>query len=210
VRLGVLKNRPHGRCASACAGEGRGCVSKVPESKVAQTIHRVTDVNVGECYQCGKCTGGCPMSRYMDLTPNQIMRLAQLTDADAERRLLTSGAIWRCIGCLTCAQRCPKKLDPAAVIDALREISYQRGLVAPGQKKILEFHKALLKMVEKTGRMSEAPLTALYKMKSRDFFSDVTMAPAMLARGKLRPPKIIHGRKDMHRIFKTCHEEALK
>ena len=117
-------------------------MSRIPASKVAETVFRVTGVNVGECYQCGKCTGGCPMSPYMDLTPNQIMRLAQLTDAEAERRLLASGAIWRCIGCLTCTQRCPKKLDPAAVIDALREMSYQRGLVAADQKKILAFHRA--------------------------------------------------------------------
>ena len=58
--------------------------------------------------------------------------------------------------------------------------------------------------------MSEAPLTALYKAMSRDFFSDVTLAPAMLARGKLRLPKVIRGRKALGRIFKTCRKEALR
>ncbi len=82
-----------------------------------------------------------------------------------------------CAGCLTCTQRCPKKLDPAAVIDALREMACERGTVPAEQKRVLAFHKAFLKTVEKTGRMSEVPLTGLYKMTSGDLFSDMTMAP---------------------------------
>jgi heterodisulfide reductase subunit C2 len=182
-------------------------VSRIPASRVAEAVAKVTGVNVGECYQCGKCTGGCPMSRYMDLTPNQIMRLAQMADPAAARRLLASGALWMCLGCMTCTQRCPKKLDPAAVIDALREMAYRQGTVPAQQKKILAFHKALLKTVEKTGRMSEGPLTALYKLTTGDLLSDVNMAPAMFLRGKLRPPKIIRGRKDMKRIFQACRKE---
>jgi heterodisulfide reductase subunit C2 len=150
------------------------------------------------------------MSKYMDLTPNQIMRLAQVNDPEAHARLLSSGAIWMCIGCLTCTQRCPKKLDPAAVIDALRELAYAGGTVPAERKKILAFHKALLKTVEKTGRMSEMPLTGLYKMTTGDLLSDVTLAPRMLVRGKLRLPKIIRGRSDMKRMFRACREGAPK
>jgi heterodisulfide reductase subunit C len=186
-------------------------VSKPASSKLAEAVKKATGVDVAECYQCGKCTAGCPMAKWMDLVPGQIMRLVQVGDEEAAARLLESGGIWACAGCLTCTQRCPKKLDPAAVIDALREMSYRQGRVSAKQRRILAFHKAFLRMVEETGRMSEIPLTSLYKMTSGDLFSDVTMAPKMLARGKLPMiPRVIRGRKQMKRIFAACRKEAAK
>jgi heterodisulfide reductase subunit C len=134
------------------------------------------------------------------------MRLVQIGDDGAEDQLLRSGAIWLCAGCLTCTQRCPKKLDPAAVIDVLREMSNEAGKVSHRQKRILAFHKAFLKVVENTGRMSEVPLTGLYKMMTGDFLSDVTMAPRMLLRGKLPVPKVIRGRKQVKNIFAACRK----
>ncbi len=149
------------------------------------------------------------MAKYMDLAPNQIMRLCQVADGEAERRLLGCGAIWMCAGCLTCAQRCPKKLDPAAVIDVLRQMAHERGMVPAERKRILAFHKAFLKVVEETGRMSEMPMTGLYKMAGGDLFSDMTMVPRMLSRGKLPlVPKVIRGRKDVKRIFRACRKEG--
>jgi heterodisulfide reductase subunit C len=186
-------------------------VTKPGAARLAEAVAKVTGINVAECYQCGKCTAGCPMAHYMDLVPSQVMRLVQIGDEEAAARLLESSAIWLCAGCLTCTQRCPKKLDPAAVMDALREMAYERGSVPANQKKVLAFHRAFLKCVEKTGRMSEVPLTSLYKMTSGDLFSDVTMAPRMLARGKLPlMPKVIRGRKDVGRIFKACRKGGPK
>jgi len=143
-------------------------VTKTHSSTLAEHVRKATGVNVVECYQCGKCTAGCPMARFMDLTPNQVMRLVQIGDAAALDRALRSSAIWSCAGCLTCTQRCPRKLDPAAVMDVLREMAFEQGKVSARQKKVLAFHKAFLKAVEKTGRMSEVPLTALYKLTSGD------------------------------------------
>jgi len=147
------------------------------------------------------------MAPYMDITPSQVMRLVQIGDAAAEEKLLGSTAIWSCLGCLTCTQRCPKELDPAAVIDVLREISYERGMVSPAQKKVLAFHKAFLKTVEKGGRMSEIPLVRRYKLSSMDLFSDVMMVPPMLLRGKL-PLKThkINGRDEIRKIFHACRK----
>jgi len=182
-------------------------VSEKVESPLAEAIRKAVGVDVAECYQCGKCSAGCPMVPYMDITPSQIMRLVQIGDEAATEKLLRSTAIWSCLGCLTCTQRCPKELDPAAVIDALREMSYDRGLVSPAQKKVLAFHEAFLKTVEKTGRMSEIPLVRRYKLASRDLFSDVTMVPPMLVRGKL--PLLAHkidGRKEIRKIFQTCRK----
>jgi heterodisulfide reductase subunit C len=71
------------------------------------------------CYQCGKCSAGCPMAKYMDILPSQIIRFAQLGLEDA---LLSSNAIWLCVSCLTCNTRCPKGVKIAEVIEAVRQI----------------------------------------------------------------------------------------
>ena len=184
-------------------------MSEKIESPLQAAITEAAGQNVAECYQCGKCTAGCPMARYMDITPSQIMRLAQIGDARAEQKLLTSTAIWSCVGCLTCAQRCPKELDPAAVIDVLREMSNVRQLVSPAQKKVLAFHKAFLKTVETTGRMSEFPLVRRYKLASMDLFSDVMMVPPMLARGKLPlTSHTVKGRDEIKKIFQACRKRG--
>lgn len=175
---------------------------------LARLVQEMTGQDVTACYQCGKCTAGCPMGRFLDLTTNQIMRLVQIGDDDATRRLLASTAIWRCAGCLTCTQRCPKQLDPAAVIDALRELSARRGVASREARRILAFHRAFLKTVRKTGRMSEFPLVRRYKLSSGDLFGDVGLAPLMLVKGKL-PLKghAIAGRDEVRRIFDACRQE---
>lgn len=171
-------------------------------STLAHGVLQVTGVQAARCYQCGKCTAGCPMARFMDRPPHQVMRLLQLQDPAADAELLSSSAIWRCASCLTCTQRCPQQLDPAAVMDVLREEALSRGLVSEAQRRIVAFHQAFLKTVERSGRMSELPLLRRYKLATFDLFGDVDLAPRVLARGKmpLRSHRIA-GRGEVRRIF---------
>ena len=71
------------------------------------------------CYQCGKCSAGCPMAKYMDILPSKVIRFAQL---GLEAELLKSESIWMCVSCLTCNSRCPKGVRIAQVFEALRQI----------------------------------------------------------------------------------------
>jgi heterodisulfide reductase subunit C len=172
---------------------------------LSRSVYEATGVDVARCYQCGKCTAGCPMTKYMDLMPHQIMRLVQIGGAPAEEKVLGCAALWSCAGCLTCTQRCPKELDPAAVMDALREMAHDRDVASPKQKKVLAFHEAFLKTVESSGRLSELALVRRYKMASLDFMSDVNLVPAMLARGKLKfGSHKTAGRREVQKIFAAC------
>lgn len=83
-------------------------------------VQRLSGQNLMACYQCGKCSAGCPMAAYMDVLPNQIIRLAQL---GSEEELLQSKAIWMCASCLACNTRCPKGVHIAEVIESLRQIN---------------------------------------------------------------------------------------
>jgi len=84
-----------------------------------QKVEELSGQNLLVCYQCGKCSAGCPAVGDMDILPNQIIRYAQLGLKD---ELLESRAIWVCASCMTCNVRCPKGINIAEVIEALRQL----------------------------------------------------------------------------------------
>ncbi|MDH4284604.1 MAG: 4Fe-4S dicluster domain-containing protein [Gallionellaceae bacterium] len=90
--------------------------SRVGSSFVAG-IEKLSSQKLLACYQCGKCSAGCPMAAHMDILPNQMIRMAQL---GMREQLLSSKAIWMCVSCLTCNSRCPKGIRIAEVIESLR------------------------------------------------------------------------------------------
>ena len=87
-------------------------------------VEEASGQNVLACYQCGKCSAGCPVAGAMDLLPNQVIRLVQLGLVE---EALTSQTIWYCAACLTCAARCPKGVDLPRVMEALRELAMERS-----------------------------------------------------------------------------------
>jgi len=93
-------------------------------------IEEISGQNVLACYQCGECSAGCPAAAAMDLLPSQVIRLVQLGLVE---EAMASQTIWHCAACLTCAARCPKGVDLARVMEALRELVLDRGVdyVAP-------------------------------------------------------------------------------
>jgi heterodisulfide reductase subunit C len=92
-------------------------------SFVAQ-IEKISDQTLLACYQCGKCSAGCPMAAHMDVLPNQMIRMAQL---GMQKQLLATNAIWMCVSCLTCNSRCPKGIRIAEVFEALRRMALRAG-----------------------------------------------------------------------------------
>ncbi|MBI5439012.1 MAG: 4Fe-4S dicluster domain-containing protein [Nitrosomonadales bacterium] len=92
-------------------------------SFVAQ-IEKISDQKLLACYQCGKCSAGCPMAAHMDVLPNQMIRMAQL---GMREQLLATRSIWMCVSCLTCNSRCPKGIRIAEVFEALRRTALRAG-----------------------------------------------------------------------------------
>jgi heterodisulfide reductase subunit C2 len=89
-----------------------------------QEVETISGQKLLACNQCGKCSSGCPVAEEFDLLPSAVIRLAQLGIED----VLEAQSIWICASCLTCAARCPKGVDLARVMEALRTIALERGI----------------------------------------------------------------------------------
>lgn len=151
-----------------------------------------------ECYQCGKCTAGCPVAYEMDIPPHQVMRAVQLGLRD---QVLSSRTIWICAACETCSARCPQDADPAGVMDALRRIAFAEGAKTP-EPDVPLFHRLFLGTVRQFGRVFEAGMIGLYNVFSGHYSKDLGLAPTMLLKGKLGLLPSIHGdRKVLNELF---------
>ncbi|MGE5479467.1 MAG: 4Fe-4S dicluster domain-containing protein [Chloroflexota bacterium] len=185
--------------------------SHKPESlrqTLKERIEAAAHCSVADCYQCGKCSAGCPVAGESEVAPNQILRMLQLDIPELEERALGSEMIWLCLGCQTCVSRCPQGVDLPSAMDALRAESAKLGKVHPRAKDIVAFHRAFLDSIESNGRSFEFGLILGYKMRTLHLMQDVALAPKMLAKGKLKFfPHRVHNREAIARIFERAAQE---
>lgn len=167
-----------------------------------------TEVKVSHCYQCGKCSAGCPLSVEMDYPPSVIMRMLQTGDQVLEDRVLRSFSIWVCLTCEMCFARCPMSIDIPKMMDFLREKSINEKKANPKAKEIIAFHKSFLDSIKYTGRLYEIGLFADYKTRTLKILDDLALAPKMMKRGKLNIiPELIKDRSGVAAIFRKSNKK---
>ena len=173
-----------------------------------QTVERTTEItyrgdlarliqdecgeNVNLCYQCKKCTAGCPVADHFDLTPHQLMRAMQLGRTEL---VLSSKTIWLCAACEACSTRCPQGLSLPRIVDVLRIAAAREG-IEPAVPSIPVFYSAALRGIKLFGRMYEAGLMAelylrmalLRDLDVGQFLNkDIPLALKMFKMGKISP-----------------------
>lgn len=153
--------------------------------------------DVRNCYQCGKCSAGCPIAADMDFPPNQVMRLLQLGLAD---EALRSRTIWLCASCETCTTRCPREVDLAAVMDALRNLALREG-IRPPERAVSYFNRTFLSLVKRYGRVYEMELIGRFNLGTFNPFKDMTKAPLLFLKGRLKLLPSLGGRKTAGPVF---------
>ena len=77
----------------------------------------MSGVNPRKCMRCGKCSGTCPSYDEMEYHPHQFVYMVENGELDA---LLKSDSIYKCLSCFACVDRCPRGVEPAKLIEALR------------------------------------------------------------------------------------------
>ena len=97
----------------------RGMKIKLQNENIASAfvahIEKVSGEVASRCYQCGNCTGGCPVSFKMDYGPSQIIRMLQIGQ---EEEVQEANSMWICVGCMQCFSRCPQSVSAANIFEA--------------------------------------------------------------------------------------------
>ena len=166
--------------------------------KLARNLQSLTGENVMLCYQCKKCTLGCPSSYAMRTKPHELMRAIQL---GLEEEIFWSGTIWICLSCETCNTRCPQDINILRVIDGLREMSKKVEHYNP-YPAIPAMHRIFMSLVGRFGKVYELGLALLINLRMLTPFKDIDMASPMFMKGKLKPlPHRSHGVKELRKVM---------
>ena len=152
-----------------------------------EKIEAKSGVKVADCYQCGKCSAGCPAAFAMDLQPRQVLRNLQLGLYD---ETLKSSSIWICAHCHTCVTRCPQNVDLPALMETLREEAEAKGICP--QKGAKVFNNAFTRYVRMFGKSHEMFLAAEYNLTTGHLLQDMANAPHLYFKGmcRIRPHKV--------------------
>ena len=153
------------------------------KGKLADTIAHETGENVYLCYQCVKCTSGCPLAEEFDLAPNQVLRALQLGE---DERVLNSKTIWLCASCQTCVTRCPHAIDLPRINDQVAMEAKKRGIKSK-VPEISLFREVFLRNARLLGRAYELGLILEMNLRTRQPFKDVPMGLQMLLKRKVSP-----------------------
>ena len=94
-------------------------------SEFVKKIKELSGETLQLCYQCGMCSGNCPMASNMDLSPRQIIELARL---GLEEEIANSKTVWICASCLACTVNCPRGFDLSKLMEAIRLLTLRKNL----------------------------------------------------------------------------------
>ena len=168
------------------------------------------NLTVTTCFQCRKCSAGCPLTFAMDLLPHQVIRLALLGQ---EERVLGSRTIWVCSSCQTCTTRCPNGIDIAGVIDWLKEAAVKQGYARPDGLET-RFHRLFLESLRDAGgRVPETKLLrryTLFRMRRQPDFAELKQNLSLgwklwkRRRVRLLGPSPLRGKGEISEIFRQA------
>ncbi len=87
------------------------------EKYLREEILRISGVNTAKCMKCGKCSATCPAYDEMEYHPHQFVSMVETGDI---KPLLDSESLYKCLSCFACVERCPRGVEPAKVVEAVR------------------------------------------------------------------------------------------
>ncbi len=83
----------------------------------------MSGVNPRKCMKCGKCSGTCPSYGEMEYHPHQFVYMVERGELD---KLMASESVYKCLTCFACVERCPRGVEPAKLIEAVRLLAVRK------------------------------------------------------------------------------------
>lgn len=172
-----------------------------PNPKSRVMIEELSGQKVSSCFQCTKCTNGCPVTFAMDIAPHKLIHLLQFGQID---EILRSDTIWVCASCETCTTRCPNSIDIAHIMDSLRQLSQCQG-IKTSQHSAPAFHSAFLASIKRHGRVHETEMVISYSLKDVGLPGLLKLAGlgfTMFRKGKIKlMPSRVRAIKHIRKLF---------
>jgi heterodisulfide reductase subunit C2 len=140
------------------------------------------------CLQCGKCSGGCPITSETVGGPRRL--IARILGGMKEEAL-RDPTFWYCVSCGTCATRCPVEINTYALSTTLCEMAAEEG-IEPSEPGIHLFEEICLKSIEKNGRIREINAALAFNMRSLRPWADADIGTKMMLKGAFSPLSILH------------------
>ena len=93
------------------------------KNNLKEEIIRISGVNPTKCMRCGKCSATCPAYDEMEYHPHQFGYMVESGDVEP---LLSSESLYKCLSCFACIERCPRSVEPAKLVEAVRLMATRR------------------------------------------------------------------------------------
>ncbi len=180
-----------------------------PEATLRKKLEDLSGEKISACFQCQKCTSGCPVTFAMDLPPHLVIRLLHLGQL---QRVLDANTYWVCAACETCSTRCPNSIDIAHVMDTLRQYTGEGSHPIPQSDRV--FHQEFLNSVKRYGRVHEMSMVTLFTLRTKGLAGLIKqgmLGLTMMLKGKLGLfPEKTKGRDQVRAIFQRTAKERSK
>ena len=114
------------------------------DPKFAQKVMDVMGEDIFACFNCGCCTGSCPIVPW----EMNMRKIIQKVILGFTEEILGSKLIWFCSECKLCGERCPQNVKPYEIIISLRHLAIKKGIIPL-------IYKSMALNLEKSGRVTE-------------------------------------------------------
>ena len=163
-------------------------------------IESLSGQNTNLCFQCSKCSAGCPLAEKMDLKPAQVMHNIRL---GREGAVLNSEAIWLCVGCETCSARCPQNVEPAAAMGAARLLAFQKG-ITPRLREVGIYYRGFVDNMRLNGKIHDASVAGSTQLLTGQLIENMPLAWKLFVRGRAKPPPLPLGGGKYRKIYNNA------
>ncbi|TET25530.1 MAG: 4Fe-4S dicluster domain-containing protein [Candidatus Aminicenantes bacterium] len=170
-------------------------------------LQQVANIPGGEsikkCIQCGSCTGSCPVSYTMDITPREVIALFRAGDI---KSILSSRTIWICASCYACTVRCPQGVQVTDILYTLKRLAIEQEIF-PKKFPVYSLSKSFVFFTNRYGRSYEPGLILYYFLKTNPLklLGLVPLFLKLFFKGRIGLfPKKIKGTKTFSKILKEA------